>query len=395
LEEIRTAITGADAVVFVLTPDSVASEICRIELDYAVKAPKRLVPILAGETPNGSVPPALAELNWLSFLDGTEFEAGVDRLVEVLDTDIDRVHLHTRLLTRAREWEARSRDRSLLLRGGELKQAETWLADQTGRKPVASSAQAQLILTSRRATTHRQRGFGFTGMAVAVALAVLAAFALVQRQTAVQQRQTAIARELVANSAALATKDPRDSMLLAVEAFHYQPTVETLGALLSSQGQYFAGQLTGHSDIVYGVAFSPDGRTLATGSSDGTARLWDVGTHQCTTTLTGHTGTVFGVAFSLDGRTLATTSVDHSMKLWDVASHQVIATLTGHTNNVNGVAFSPDGRTLATGSADHTIRLWDLDAIRVTNRLCHIIGTPNQADWVRLIPDLPYRPTCP
>ncbi|MBW0009270.1 MAG: hypothetical protein JO063_03975, partial [Pseudonocardiales bacterium] len=67
-------------------------------------------------------------------------------------------------------------------------------------------------------------------------------------------------------------------MLLAVEAFHYQPTAETRGALLSSQGQYFAGQLTGHSDIVYAVAFSPDRRMLATGSRDSTARLWDVAT---------------------------------------------------------------------------------------------------------------------
>lgn len=95
------------------------------------------------------------------------------------------------------------------------------------------------------------------------------------------------------------------------------------------------------------------------------------------------------------GGTLATASVDDTTKVWDVASHQLIATLTGHTHNVNGVAFSPDGRTLATGSADRAIRLWDLDETRVTDRLCHITGVPSQADWTRLIPNLPYRPTCP
>lgn len=137
-EEIRAGITEAHAVAFVISPDSVASEVCRTELDYATEQSERLVPILARQTPSESVPSALAELNWLPFLDGTDFEAGVDRMVEVLDTDLDRVHLHTRLLTQAREWEARGRDRSLLLRGAELKQAETWLADQTGRKPAAT-----------------------------------------------------------------------------------------------------------------------------------------------------------------------------------------------------------------------------------------------------------------
>lgn len=100
MQEVRTGITEADAVVFVITPDSVVSKVCQTELDYATEQSKRLVPILARQTPHDDVPPALAELNWLSFLDSIDFEAGVDRLVEVLDTDIERVHLHTRLLSR-------------------------------------------------------------------------------------------------------------------------------------------------------------------------------------------------------------------------------------------------------------------------------------------------------
>jgi TIR domain len=207
-DEIRNAITEADAVAFVITPDSITSEVCRTEVECATEQAKRLIPILARPTPAEGVSPALAELNWLSFLDDTNFEAGINRLVEVLDTDIDRVHLHTRLLTQAREWETHGRDHSLLLRGDELKQAETWLADQTGRKPAATPEQAQLILASRRALTRRQRGIGATAVGVAVVMAALAAFAFIQQRIAEQQRDVAVSRLVAGEATELRATNP-------------------------------------------------------------------------------------------------------------------------------------------------------------------------------------------
>ena len=141
-------------------------------------------------------------------------------------------------------------------------------------------------------------------------------------------------------------------------------TVFTLTLLVLStfslQTSFAQTTLEGHADLVTSVSFSPDGTTLASGSLDGTVKLWDVATHTNIATLEGHTGWVTSVSFSLDGTTLASGSLDGTVKLWDVAIHTNIATLEGHTNGVTSVSFSLDGTTLASGSLDGTVKLWDV-----------------------------------
>ncbi len=117
-----------------------------------------------------------------------------------------------------------------------------------------------------------------------------------------------------------------------------------------------------HNGEVYSVSFSPDGKTIATASGDGTAKLWR-GDGTNLATLKGHNGEVYSVSFSPDGKTIATASGDKTVKLWswDGNYSTYFTTLIGHTDKVSSVSFSPDGKTIASASGDQTVKLWSWD----------------------------------
>ncbi|MGH3777734.1 MAG: TIR domain-containing protein, partial [Pseudonocardiaceae bacterium] len=241
----------------------------------------------------------------------------------------------------------------------------------SGRVELDPAARAFLHASIR----HQQRRRHLFITAVAAVLVVaftITTIAVIQRQIAQNQRQIAedqkelsTVRGLVAQAEARRGGDPRLALRLGLAAHRIRPTVETGTSLYATLASTpLTATLTGHTDDVNAVAFSPDGRTLATGHGDNTAALWDITdrTHPIRTTTLTHNGSVRAVAFSPDGRTLATSSDDPTAALWDITdrAHPTrTATLT-HIYTADGLAFSPDGNTLATGHGDNTAALWDI-----------------------------------
>ncbi len=142
--------------------------------------------------------------------------------------------------------------------------------------------------------------------------------------------------------------------------------------------------LRGHSDWIGRIAWSPDGKILASPSVDQTIRLWDAQTGQHLRTLEGHSNSVISVAWSPDGKTLASGADDKTIRFWDAQTGRTLRTLKGHSNRVNGIAWSPDGKTLASGADDKTIRLWDAQTGR---HLRTLKGHSNSVSSVTWSPD--------
>jgi WD40 repeat protein len=374
---LRRAIEGSDAFVFVISPDSVRSQFCELEVEHAVALNKRVVPLALRSVPDEEIPEEIRFRSWIPVGDGS-FGPGLDRLVAALEADLEWERQHTRLTVRAMEWDHAGRDRNFLLRGSELAGAERWLAAGADKDPGPSGLEQEYLLAARAGAARRQRMLVGGSAAIAVVAIGLLVFALISRGQAVSAQSVSRSRALAAESTTELQSDPEVSILLAMAAARASPTPQSLAALRDAiDASPLRGQLPPRGPQACanapGVAYSPSGRVVAESACDGRVLLVDATSGR--TRARWNVGHPAGpVAFSPDGHQLAV-ATQAGVDLLDAATGKVLKTLATQSKSAefaaalhcgsgplgmpDELAFNRDGTRL-TASYDWNLDIWTL-----------------------------------
>jgi transcriptional regulator with XRE-family HTH domain len=367
------------------------------------------------------------------------------------DTHADRI-VRTRLHSTAAEWTRRSRDPSYLYTGT-LLQAATDTAARIGADPAhhppLSQTERDFLHASQRSRRRRTRSRqGLVAFLVALLIGLTTATVLAvgaSQQAAYQReiRKIAVSELLIWQSQAQRDTNPTLSKLLSVAAWRIYPSNKARYAMLaalaaavrprsvvftglagpvfsvafSRDGKilatgdadgivwlrnltgYFSGIFISQAGPIYSMVFPPDGKTLISGSANGTFQLWSLDTGR----QIGHDSRDYPprfatVAVSPDGKTLASGNANGTVWLWDAAIHRPITFLTGRVGRIYSVAFSPDGKMLAAGGADGIVRMWDVAyLVDIVPHLCALAGRSlTRAEWARYVPlGTGYQKVCP
>ena len=314
------------------------------------------------------------------------------RLYDWLHTDRVSLQLHRRLTEACELWDTHAQDPGALYRGVQL---SAW--DGRGLEQL-TPLERQFLTASRdrharaAAAGRRRMRLALIGLTAGMlALSVLVAWALTQTRRANDERDLALARQLVANAEAQLPRDPELGLLLARQAYDTRHIEEAQSVLRQAVvDSRIRAVVPASQGQVLGVAYSTDGRYIASGGGDGTVRVWGVdgsgtvaGSPRVLRALGGE---VWSPVFSPDGRWLAAGGDGGTVLVWDLSTGAGPAVLRGHTAAVSGVAFSPDGAELASSALDGTVRIWD----RAHQRVRRVLAVGGQTHAVAFSPDGRY-----
>ncbi|MEQ8672054.1 MAG: TIR domain-containing protein [Aggregatilineales bacterium] len=379
MKEIETGIENANDFIFVISPDSVQSEICHQEIEHAIKYNKRLVPILFRELEDSddkaALHPHISSHNWIFLRDVDDFERAFEALTSALDTDLQYVRAHTRLLARAIEWGGKERDPSFLLRGSDLLEAEACVKDgtQEGKTPSINEIQQAYVSASRQAETWRRRERLFLGIiAAAFVLALIMLGVAVWQFLQAEDARAETQRLSLASNAQVALGNSNTDLAVSLALIANgsgNPRGETERALADSA--YSPGtrfRFTAHEASVSVAKFSEHGDLAASADESGILILWNAQTLEIVRTFEGHEGVINGVDISRNLQWVVSGGADGSVRLWSSINEDTMIMRLEEASEdydepsaVRAVAFDSTGSRILTGYDNGVMALWDVE----------------------------------
>ena len=348
LARLDALITAADAVVYVISPDSLRSPHCVWEVERSRELKKTLTPLMWRADDEIAVPESLASLNYVFFdayersgmTDASAFEASLAKLEAALSVaDVLWVREHTKWVGRAVEWDHAARTQGQLLPVAHIAAIQAWAT-------AGSASEIPAVLTDYLAASiaevereRHEKTFSEQKLDRQTQIGVAA----LAQQSREAQRFDAALRLALAGETDTDIPEPARRAHIAA----------------SAHASACTARLAGHSENLSSVAISADGARIVTASADNTARIWDTHTG-ATLAVLHHDDGVMDAAFSPDRSLVATACQDKLARIWRSADGALLFTLSGHVDMVKSVAFDPTGTLLLTSSADCTARLWNV-----------------------------------
>jgi WD40 repeat protein len=372
-DRVKRGIEACKAVIFVITPASVASGACRDELEDAVALNKLIIPVVREDVQEGVLPDVLADAEWVLLREGDDPSGGLDRLVEALETDLEWRDQHTRLAGRAREWLDSGRNTSYLLRGADMRDAEVWFAQHGAHREAPTHEQGEYITRSRQVAGRRLYtviAVLSVGLAIAVGLAV---FALIQRQNAIHQTHAAESRALAASSLLALGDDPELSLLLAHQAVREQDTPQARQALREALASSHVRQTMAARKVALGWAWMTPDESKVVANGIGPSYVFEAKTGRVLRTLYRfhYQRPMLKSILSADGSHLLILPNIGPPVVMDVSGRSPPVKLVDPTDSwFVDSAIAPNGRTaVAVTLHTHIARIYDTRAGRAVRTL--------------------------
>ncbi|MFN8412511.1 MAG: TIR domain-containing protein [Anaerolineales bacterium] len=394
LEQILEGIERSDAFIFLVSPDSAASEVCKVEVEHARKNHKRIIPILVRDVDPKNVVSTIRDLNWIYLRTQDDFKAGLEKLKIAITIDIEWVEEHRRLQVRALEWE-RKKDPSLLLRGGDLRNARRMVTSAKTKDPQPSDLQNTYIDFSTQSERRRTTLIisAITAIFIMIILSITAVYqsqqASANEKIAQQQKLLAQSNEkLAVENEQLAKSAQADaeknqiiaeaqrsaaraqifqsktgglylSTLLAIDSWQRSPSTEAESILRKNISLLpIPIKQDKQGDLISALEVSPDGSSFLSASFDQSVCVWMLQTGEKQFCVSGD-GAIEDATFSPDGKLIATGDNTGQVLILDAVTGKIQDTLN-YNVPVWDVNISPDGRELAIARDDGRITFFNL-----------------------------------